>query len=101
MTIADRNGEDGERVAWELGDRCGFVHHDVTDETGWGTVIDACVEHHGALDVLVNCAGVFRKGNIEDTTLAEWCDIVGVNLEGTFLGCRAAVKVIRKTAARL
>ena len=51
--------------------------------------------------MLVNCAGVFRKGNIEETTLAEWRDIVSVNLEGTFLGCRASIKVMKKNGGSI
>ena len=101
VTITDRNESAGEKAARELGDRCRFAHHDVTDEPGWDTVIDACVQHQGALDVLVNCAGVFRKGNIEETTLAEWRDIVSVNLEGTFLGCRASIKVMKKNGGSI
>ena len=41
-------------------------------------------ERFGRVNILVNCAGVFRRGNIEDTSISLWRDIMGVNLESTF-----------------
>lgn len=95
VTITDRDVQGGERAADAMGDRCRFVQHDVTDEAGWDVVVADCVKAHGRLDILVNSAGIFRKASIEHTTLNEWRDTIAVNLEGTFLGCRAAIRVMK------
>ena len=95
VTITDRDTKAGENASDALGERCQFLELDVTDELRWDVVVAECVKTHGQLDILVNCAGIFRKGCIEETTLDEWRDTIGINLEGTFLGCRAAVRTMK------
>src|SRR5271169_5640129 len=68
---------------------------DVTDEARWRAVVDAVVEKFGRLDILVNSAGVGVKDNIETATLADWRKVQAVNVEGTFLGCREAVRAMK------
>ena len=70
---------------------------DVTDEARWRAVVDAVVAAFGRLDILVNSAGVGVLGNIETTTLADWRKVNAVNAEGVFLGCREAVRAMKKT----
>jgi 3(or 17)beta-hydroxysteroid dehydrogenase len=81
------------RVAEEIGGV--FERLDVTDETGWTRVVEATVNRFGRLDILVNAAGVAVWGDIEKTTVAEWRFVNGVNAEGTFLGCRAAIGAMK------
>jgi NAD(P)-dependent dehydrogenase (short-subunit alcohol dehydrogenase family) len=68
---------------------------DVTDEAQWREVVDAVVHAFGRLDILVNSAGIAVKGNIETATLEEFRRTEAVNVEGTFLGCREAVRVMK------
>ncbi len=70
---------------------------DVTDEARWREVVDSVVAAFGKLDILVNSAGIGTKGNIETETLADWRKVHAVNVEGTFLGCREAVRVMKET----
>ena len=70
---------------------------DVTDEERWRQVIDAAVAAFGRLDILVNSAGVARLGSIETATLDDWRLMNAVNVEGTFLGCREAVRAMKET----
>ncbi len=70
---------------------------DVTDETRWREVVDAVVAAFGRLDILVNSAGIALKGNIETATLADFRRTEAVNVEGTFLGCREAIRVMKGT----
>ena len=69
--------------------------HDVTDEARWTAVADETVAVLGRLDILVNSAGIALVATIEDTTLADWRRVNAVNVEGTFLGCREAVRVMK------
>jgi NAD(P)-dependent dehydrogenase (short-subunit alcohol dehydrogenase family) len=68
---------------------------DVTDEARWREVVDATVARFGALDVVVNNAGIAIGGNIETATLADWRRQQQVNGESVFLGCREAVRVMK------
>jgi NAD(P)-dependent dehydrogenase (short-subunit alcohol dehydrogenase family) len=75
-----------------------FVQLDVTSEDEWIAVIDRIVADHGALGGLVNIAGVFAPGiPFEDMTLAQWRYHMDVNLDGSFMGCRLAIKAMGKT----
>jgi len=71
--------------------------HDVREEARWREVVDDALAAFGRLDVLVNSAGVAFKGNIETATLEEWRKTQAVNVEGTFLGCREAVRAMKET----
>ena len=49
----------------------------------------------GALDGVVNSAGVFIIGDIEKISLDDWRRTHAVNLDGVFLGCRHAVRAMK------
>jgi hypothetical protein len=48
------------------------------------------------LDVLVNNAGIAAPANVEEETLEGWRKTQSVNMEGVFLGCRAAIAVMKE-----
>jgi len=70
---------------------------DVTDEARWREVVEVVVEKFGRLDILVNSAGIAFKGNIETATLEDWRKTQAVNVEGTFMGCREAIRAMKQT----
>jgi len=96
VAIADLPGAEAEALAADLGGS--FVALDVTDEAGWREAVAGLSERHGRIDVLVNAAGIegdVVKGSLEDTTLEEWRRVLSVNLDGTFLGCRTIMPVMK------
>ena len=101
VVITDREVGAGRAAEKDIGEHSRFFQQDVTDEHQWDEIVQNTIDTFGALDILVNCAGVFRRGNIEDTSVALWRDIMGVNLEGTFLGCRAAVRAMKHTGGSI
>ena len=75
-----------------------YVPLDVTSEASWQSVIGHVVSRYGALNGLVNIAGVFTPGiPFEDMTLAEWRHHMDVNLDGSFMGCRLGIKAMAAT----
>jgi NAD(P)-dependent dehydrogenase (short-subunit alcohol dehydrogenase family) len=81
-----------------LGERARMVPLDVTSEAAWEQVIEEIVATDGKLDGLINIAGVFTPGiAFQDMTLAQWRYHMDVNLDGSFLGCRLAMRAMAKT----
>jgi 3(or 17)beta-hydroxysteroid dehydrogenase len=97
VVLTDRDVPGGEAAAAALGAPHGFRALDVTDPAAWASVVDETVRARGRLDVLVNAAGVAVMNDIERATLDEWRFVNGVNGEGTFLGCQAAVRAMKAT----
>jgi NAD(P)-dependent dehydrogenase (short-subunit alcohol dehydrogenase family) len=68
---------------------------DVADEESVNTGVRSAVETLGGLDTLVNVAGILRSAHFLDTTLADFEQVLRVNLVGTFLVTRAALPALR------
>jgi len=70
---------------------------DVTQESDWKNAIIFLEKNLGKLDILVNNAGIGSAGNIEDENYEQWKHIHDVNLNSTFLGCKYAVSLMKKS----
>jgi 3(or 17)beta-hydroxysteroid dehydrogenase len=79
---------------------CGFtfLEQDVCNETRWTEIVGEIEERFGQLNILVNNAGVLgaTETTPETATLLDWRRIFAVNVEGVFLGCRAAIPAMRR-----
>lgn len=69
---------------------------DVRDEAA----IAACIGALPALDVLVNCAGIVRRGGIEHDP-AEFANVVDINLNGTMRMCTAARALLKASGGSI
>ena len=69
---------------------------DVTDPSAVELMIGAATDRFGRLDLLVNNAGIFSNRLIENLDHAEFQRIMAVNLNGTYLATRAAVRQMRE-----
>ncbi|QIS02616.1 glucose 1-dehydrogenase [Nocardia brasiliensis] len=90
VVLGDVLDEEGTAVAKELGDAATYVHLDVREPDEWQSAVAEAVQRYGALNVLVNNAGIANGNLLVDFDLAEWQRIIDINLTGTFLGMRAA-----------
>ena len=73
---------------------------DVTDEGDWENAMAFARGEGGGLDILVNNAGLFLMKPLTETSLADWRRIHSVNVEGVFLGCRAAIPLLAERAGK-
>lgn len=105
--IADRLAVDGARVAIvdlepDTGDGpSGHVelHADVADASAMADAIAEAAERLGGLSVLVNNAGFGGAKPLDRYGDDEWARLVSVNLTGVWHGIRAAVPMLRASAA--
>ena len=86
----------GVAVTSDLASRGAAHALDVTSEQDWLRVIAEIGRTHDRLDGLVNAAGLAALGNIEETDLATWRQILAVNLDGTFLGCKHGLALLKR-----
>lgn len=77
------------------GDRLRTVVMDVGDEDSVIAGVERTVAQLGGLDTLVNVAGILRSAHFLDTTLADFEQVLRVNLVGTFLVIRQALPALR------
>jgi 3(or 17)beta-hydroxysteroid dehydrogenase len=94
VIVADLDEARTAGTVAEIGGTAVGQRLDVTSEADWETAM-AVVGRTGRLGVLVNCAGIAMVRALADTTLAEWRRVQAVNLDGVFLGTRAAVRAMR------
>src|SRR3954471_10458115 len=95
-----RNG--GVSVATDIAGSAGIDHPlDVTSEEDWQRVVDAIGASAGRLDGLVNSAGIAPLGTVEETDYDLWRKVMAINLDGTFLGCKHAMGLIKKTGGSI
>ena len=68
----------------------------MTSEDNWRAAVETAVSNYGKLNVLVNNAGIYHGGRVEDTTIEAWDAVLDVNAKGVFLGTKSAIDEMRK-----
>ena len=96
VIVGDVLDAEGAAVAGAIGEAATFVRLDVTREDDWTRAVALAVERYGALNVLVNNAGIGGSSRVEDTTTEAWDRVMDVNAKGVFLGTRAAIPALRR-----
>lgn len=73
-----------------------YLHHsaDLTDRQQSRTVIPAVVEAMGAVDVLINNAGIIQRGRAEEFSETDWDATLEIDLTAAFLLSQAAGRLM-------
>jgi 3-oxoacyl-[acyl-carrier protein] reductase len=87
-----RLGEAADRLGDLVGERPLAVRCDVTVEGDVQALVQAAVEQHGRIDVMVNNAGLGGTADLVDMTDEQWLRVLDVTLTGTFRSTRAALR---------
>jgi NAD(P)-dependent dehydrogenase (short-subunit alcohol dehydrogenase family) len=95
VTIADIDVEKADAVAREIeatGAMATGIAVDVSSTEQVNAMVEETVKRFGRLDILVNNAGRAARGFVGEMEDQTWDGVIAVNLRGTFLCSRAAVR---------
>jgi len=67
---------------------------DVSDETSVTALFENCFSKNRQIDYLVHCAGIIHEKSLLDTTAEEFDKVIAVNLRGSFLVGREALRLM-------
>ncbi|WP_271105209.1 SDR family oxidoreductase [Pseudomonas tohonis] len=98
VVLADIDQEAGAALAAEIGGTAAFLELDIGEERHWQRAMEQTLAIHGRLDVLVNNAAICPVGTLEDASLAQWRQVMRVNADGYFLGCKYGVAAMKRNA---
>jgi citronellol/citronellal dehydrogenase len=90
VVIAGRREDVLEAAVAEVGDRCSWVAGDIRDDAGAARIVEAAIERHGRLDVLVNNAGGQYYAPAEMVAWKGWNAVMRLNYGGTLRMAEAA-----------
>ena len=68
---------------------------DITDPAAVDRMIAAGVAAYGGIDILVNNAAIRKEAPLADVSFADWKEVLGIMLDGAFLGTKACVPQMR------
>ncbi|WP_199671469.1 SDR family NAD(P)-dependent oxidoreductase [Salinisphaera sp. Q1T1-3] len=102
VIVADRDEAGCRAVAETLGPRAQARALDVTSEDNVQAVVEATIQAHGRIDILVNSAGILTQSTLVDMPTATFDGMIEVNLRGTFLTCRhVAPHMVARQSGRI
>ena len=97
VVLGDVNEAAGNALAASLGERAAFQILDVTREVDWEDAVATALSRWGHLDGVANVAGIAMEGDdVEHCTEQTWDRVIGVNLDGVFLGTKHGVAAMKE-----
>lgn len=91
VMLTDVLDDEGRQLAAELGERAAYTSLDVRSPEQWANALDATRRRFGAVNVLVNNAGIMRFMPVAQMSLAEFSSVLDINLIGPYLGMQAVI----------
>jgi len=99
LLLVNRNAEEGEAAARQLSqdfnvNALSFAA-DITDQQQTEAMAKAAMEAFGQIDILINSAGINIRGAIDELTQDDFSKVLQVNVNGTWLCCRAVTPYMK------
>ena len=102
VALMGRSEQRGEAALQELGaGRAIFVQGDVSRLADCRQALQQVSAKWAGLDVLVNSAGIYVEGAIEDMTEEEIANVLDINVKGTYYLSQAAVPYLKESRGNL
>jgi meso-butanediol dehydrogenase/(S,S)-butanediol dehydrogenase/diacetyl reductase len=97
VVVADKSADAAAEVASEIGNGAFSIEVNVASSANVRSMIEETVRRFGRLDVLVNNAGYGFTGSVTETDEDAWNDLMAVNVNGVFFGCKYAIPEMAKS----
>jgi NAD(P)-dependent dehydrogenase (short-subunit alcohol dehydrogenase family) len=96
VIMSDVDDGAGEAAAKAIG--ATYMHCDVSKASEVNALVEAVVKRFGAIDILMNNAGIAMAGDFLSITEADLDKVLGINLKGSFLMLQACARHMVKQA---
>ena len=95
VLLAARDFTQTQAAAAEIGFGASAIAVDVTKEEDCARMARTAVERHGGIDIVCPNAGVFPSARLGEMGVADWDQVLGINLKGTFLTVNACLGALK------
>ncbi len=103
VMLVNRNADEGTAAARQLSEQFGTdvraFAADITSQAQTEAMTQATLDAFGRLDILINSAGINIRGPIDEVTPADFSRVLDVNVNGTWLACRAVVPHMKRAGS--
>jgi gluconate 5-dehydrogenase len=103
IMLVNRNAEEGNIAARQLSDDFGIratsFSADITNPQQTENMSTAAINAFGKIDILINSAGINIRGPIDEITPEEFNKVMEVNVNGTWLCCKAVTPYMKKNSS--
>lgn len=99
VVVTDIDPALAEETAAEVrrkGRQSAAIKLDVSEPDDFDRAVDAGVKAFSRLDIWINNAGIGSRAMLDKMTVQQWDRVIEVNLRGTFLGTRAAARIMKE-----
>lgn len=80
----------------EIGRGCDIIATDATDSASVKALVDACMEKHGRIDILLTNVGQSQPGTPATMTEETWDSQMNINLKSVYLACHHVLPIMEK-----
>lgn len=100
IMLVNRNAQEGNDAAEQLSNDFGIKAFsfpaDIANEERTKNMAEAAMDSFGKIDILINSAGINIRGPIDEVTPGDFNNVIEVNVNGTWLCCRAVTPFMKK-----
>jgi 3-oxoacyl-[acyl-carrier protein] reductase len=95
VLVVSRHLDEAKKVAAEIGPNASAFAADVSQPEPCQAMAKAALERYGGIDILCANAGIFPAAKLSEMTAADFDQVIGVNLKGTFLSVSAVLPAMK------